>query len=356
MSWAAIGASVAGAVVAGGLSAASASAMQPHAPNAATSGRKGVLADLRTLPGRRALENAARLGIAVDYPTGRRTPIYGPAPVYRDGRGIVQHGTPQIVGYTPEVRHVDFSGMGDADVQATVARITAEHGLETQQRYGEDFARTARQQADLADPLGSAARVRLHEELMQREQGREDKPHPVADELNTQIEQDLQRGRAISPEAQKLIAEMTARRGGAAGGVTANIEGDLSTNAGAEQRLQQRDQHGLSFLSSGATPEDVDYRRRQQSLADMSSFLAGRGPTAQFQSLSSAGARGGATPQFRGPALPGPNPNAAALGQQGALTNYGQQVQQVTGNVNNWFAGLTTALRGAGAVVAANQA
>ncbi len=70
-------------------------------------------------------------------------------------------------------------------------------------------------------------------------------------------------------------------------------------------------------------------------------------------SESSTGARAGATPQFHGPTLPGPNPNAAAIGQQGALTNYNQQIQQATGNVNNWFAGLTTALRGGQAVAAA---
>lgn len=322
-------------------------------PNAAASGRKGVLADLQTLPGRRALENAARLGTAVDYDTGRRRPIYGPRPVIVDARThVAHHGPPPIIGYEPITRHIDFSGMGDADVQSEIARITAEHALNTQQRFGVDFAKVARAQADLADPLGAQARGRLFDELSQREQNRQDLAHPVADELQGAIQADLDRGGAISPEAQQLVDQMTARRGGSGAGVSADIAGDLSTNAGSEARRASRDQHALSFLSSGTTPEDVDYRRRQQSLSDMASFLAGRGPTAQFGALSTAGARAGTTPQFQGPALPGSNPNAAAIGQQGALTNYGQQVGQITGNVNNWFAGLTTALRGGQAAAA----
>jgi hypothetical protein len=358
MSWAAIAAAVIGAGASAGIAAASAPDI--HTPNLGASSRKQVLADLMTLPGRRALENAARAGAEVDFPTGRMAPVV----LTKDGREVVLpggnpdnydfgSGVTRVLRWQPETKHADFRGKGDADVQSELARQMAELELASQQKYGVDYATEARHQEELADPLGFAARKTLHDELAKRDEALGKAGHPVADELDAQVLGDLQRGRGISPDAQKLVDDIMARRGGAGGGVTANVTGSLEQGPQAEQRLARAQQHALGFLSSGATPEDVDYRRRQQSLADMGNFISGRTPEAQFGALS--GAQQGSTPQFRAPALPGPDPNAAALGQQGALTNYSQQVRNATTQVGDWFTGLSTAIRGAGAVVAANR-
>ena len=76
-----VGAAIAAAVLGGIASAGVAAALrpgQPGAPDLAASSRAGVLADLQALPGRRAVEAAARLGVPVDYATGR-TVNYLPA-------------------------------------------------------------------------------------------------------------------------------------------------------------------------------------------------------------------------------------------------------------------------------------
>jgi len=354
MSMAAIGASVAGAAVAAGLAYATRPTFDQ--PNLAASGRRGVEADLRTLPGRRMLENAARLGTAVDYPTGRRIPIYP------DGT----HGTPSgeggaldllAVRYEPEMRHADFTGMGDADVASELARRSAELQLDLSRRYGDQFIDSARAQEEASDPLGTQARHLLYDEITKREEHRGETDRPVAKELDAQILEDLKTGRGLDTDQSAAVQDVLNRRGGTgsigadeAGGT---LETGIATGLSGEARLQQRLQHAMSYLGSGATPEDVDYRERQQSLADMASFLSGQTPTAQFRNLS--GGQQGAAPQIQGPALPGPNPNAATLGQAGAVQSFNDRVRAQASTVSPWFAGLSALTRGAGSVVAANN-
>lgn len=341
MSFAVVGGSLIG--LAGTAAVAALTNKNVDQPDMTESSRKTVLADLRTLPGRRMLEAAARKGTAVDYPTGRQIPIYGSKGAF---------GQRKIIGYQPELKHADFTGKGDADVAGELGRQMANLSLGTQQKYGVEFATEARKQAELADPLGFAARKTLGEQLMQRD-AHPQPVNPMAGVVDAQILADLQQGRGLSGDAAAAIAEMAARRGGAAAGVTGDFQAGLEQGPEAEARNLRAQQHALSFLSSGATPEDVEYRRKQQSLADMGKFLSGRTPEAQFASLS--GAQQGATPRARAPGLPGPDASAGTTGQQGALLNYSQQVKQVTGNVNDWFSGLSSLVKLGGAGVAASK-
>lgn len=352
MSWAAVSAALISATASAGIAAASAPNIST--PNAAAASRRTVLSDLRTLPGRRMLEQAARLGTSVDYPTGRSISVYQrpDGTEVRIGPGeTAPIGIGTLVRTEPETRHADFSGMGDADVQSELARQTASLELANQQQYGVPFAQLQRQQLELSDPLGFQAREKLHDELVARDQAAQaGGPHPVADELGGQVLDTLQRGRGLSPAAQDIVNQVMAERGGAGGGVTADIQKELEQGPQAEQRLQQAQQGALGFLSSGATPEDVNYRRREQSIADIGRFLGGASPVAQFGALS--GAQRGTTPQFASPNLIGVDQGAGAAGQQGALSNYSGQVRNATTQVNDWFAGLSSLMHGAGAIAA----
>lgn len=360
MSWAAITASVIGA----GLSAGVAAASQPgtvKAVDQAKSSRKAILADLKMLPARRILDRAAQLGLAVDYPTGEREPIYDKDPVWVPEKVQLKYnkGAPyrvvtpgywdtsksKIVGYKPKTKHADFRGAGQIDVDAAVARGTAEGLLGVQQKYGTQFVDEARKQQEAADPLGTAARKAMFDEINRIREGRDEVEHPVSDALDAQMMQELDLGRQLSPEAEAELARVLQQRAAGGDAATADVERELESNVEAEQRFQDRLQRGMGYLASGATPEDRRFREVQTDIANLAAALGGRTPQSQFASL--AGGQQGATPQARAQALPQLNPNAGALGQQGAMFNYQQGIQQAANQVSPWFAGLSTAIKGA---------
>jgi hypothetical protein len=97
-------------------------------------------------------------------------------------------------------------------------------------------------------------------------------------------------------------------------------------------------------LSSGASPTDAAFREKQNSLANMSSFLAGRTPQSQFASLS--GAQTGAAPQPQGTPLVGQNPNMMQLGDQAGANTYAAGVRNVANTVSPWYAGLSLVTQG----------
>lgn len=368
MSWAAIAAAVVGA----GVNAGVAYASRPDQPDPAKSSRRTVLADLKTLPGRRMVDQAARLGIAVDYPTGRAKQQWvnkSLSDALADGditqetfdrylksgrRGRRTFSPDSVIKVkgklTPETAHADFTGFGDADVQAKMARQMADIQAELSRKYGQQFVDEARKQQEMADPQGVAARRMLASEINRIESERQNAQRPVADRMDAQILQELQAGRGITPEASAAAADIVRRRAesGSGGNVDlAGIEEELTTGPRGQQRLQERLQKAMGWLSSGATPEDVDYRRRQQSMANMANFLSGRTPTAEFGALS--GAQRGATPMAQGPALVGMNPNIQQFGQQAGIQQLNVAANQAANNVNPWFAGIAGLLKAGGA-------
>ncbi len=371
------------AVVGAGLSAGLAYASRPDIPDPAKSSRATVLAGLRTLPGQRTVEQAARLGTRVEYPTGksertfenrqmslndalaqgyisqaefdRRIRPPGQAPG-RPGFGgpAVDPATATIevrvpTGVRQQTREAGFTGYGDADVQGKLARAMAEIQLDLQKKYGTQFAEEAAKQLEQADPEGTAARRLLAEKINEMEAGRKDRERPVASALDTAIFDELQRGRDVDPEAEEIARAVLARRGGTTltGG---DVTGELAAGPAGDERLRARMQKSLSFLGSGTAPEDAAYREEQQSLANMANFLSGRTPQSQFQSLS--GGQQGAAPQFRGPTLPNVDPNLNQNATNAGLQNYAQNIRNVSTQVSPWFAGLSAAVNG----VAAYQA
>lgn len=381
----AIWAGIITAVVGAGLSAGLAAASAPDFPDPTKSSRATVLAALRALPGQRAVEQAARLGTSVDYPTGRmvrqfETRNMSLASALKEGfitqqeynrhlnstltQGKGGVGPPnsnidpnttmidvQIPkGSVAETRHVDFTGYGDADIQGRLARANAANTLELQQKYGEDFAREALRQQALADPEGTAARALLADKINEMEAARKTRERPVAEALDRSVMDEVDLGRGVDSATQDAIARTLARRGDTTL-ETGDVSDEMARGLQGEERLRQRLQKGTGYLSSGVSPEDAAYREEQQSLANMANFLGGRTPQSQFSSLS--GGQQGASPQARAPGLPGVDPNLMQQGAQAGLQNYSAGVRAAANQVSPWFAGLNLAVNGANAAGAA---
>lgn len=383
MSWAAIASTVIGA----GLSAGVAAASKPDLVNPATTSRRVSLASLRALPGQRQVELAARLGIPVDYATGRRLPGYENRQVSLTdalAQGYINQGQydeairgrsgrnqagrvigPDIAPKRPEdlisirvptggleTRHADFTGYGDADVQGKLAQAMAEIQLGLQQKYGTQFIEEAKKQEALADPEGTAARALLAEKINAMDEARRTRERPVADTLEAQMRDELARGRAVDPEAAAAAESILARRGDTtlkAGDVT----NELQAGPLGDERLRQRLQEGIGYYGSGQSPTDAAYREEQQSLANMASFLRGQTPQSQFGSLRAG--QQGASPMPQGPSLPGVSPDLVGQSQNAGLQNYQSGIRSLTSQVNPFFAGLNAIVQGIGTYQAAQR-
>lgn len=364
------------AVVGAGLSAGLAAASAPDYANPASSSRKVSAAQLRALPGQRQVEQAARLGQKVEYDTGKVTPKWEKKEmsaaealrlgyitkvkydqVTKSSRGARGNGplTPTLDPETTMVnvrvkaapkavtRTADFTGYGEADVQGKVARSMAEIGLDLQKKYGADFVAEAKRQQELADPEGTAARRLMADEINRMEEERKTKQRPVAGMLDSQVIGELQRGTGLGDPATASIEQVLRDRGDTTVGA-GDIAGELESGPEGEARKQARVQKALSYLSSGASPEDAAYREKQQSLANMASFLGGRTPQSQFKSLS--GGQQGAAPQPVGPALPNVGPGGQAQANVAGLETYAQGIRNTANNVSPWFAGLSLLTKG----------
>lgn len=359
MSFAAIGASLAGAVVSAGLAYAMRPSM-PDSPDAARSSRDAVLADLRTLPGRRQVEALARLGQRGEYLTGTAR-FYVPNNLTEEQRrglaalslrpGEQVEGrqlevlarlgiTPRRVG---ETRTADFTGLGDAEVEGRLARAMAENELELSRKYGAEFIDLAREQGELADPEGAAARRLLASEIDRM--ARTERARPVSAALEGQMVEDLSAGRGLTADVADQVAAVQRRRAGAGDAASVDLANELETGVTGENRLRDRLGHAMAHLSSGQTPEDQRYRDEQQAMANMAAFLSGRTPQSQFG--ANRGAQAGATLNAPMAPLPGQNPQGAALFQGADLTSFQQGAAAQRGQVSPWFAGLNTLLRGA---------
>jgi hypothetical protein len=119
--------------------------------------------------------------------------------------------------------------------------------------------------------------------------------------------------------------------------------------AACDQQQQQRQAQALDFLQSGVSPEDVTYRRVQQSLSNLGNFVNGQTPEAQFASLSGAGQ--GAAPFNPGNVQsPSINTNSSLQGLQNAAEIYSGNVNWAEQQANPWTVGLSS-LAGAGSIL-----
>lgn len=386
------------AVVMAAVSAAVSQAMAPkiNTPNASAATKAGVESDIATLPARRAIEAAARMGTRVEIPSGVSQTGYEytvPKSVWNglgkavksqlrldsvtpEGDSVRVRGFQNPNGFgpltgvgtdgaqiplftsldtfkKPEIITADFTGIGDFDTARKVANQLAQAQLDTQKKYGLGFIESAKAQQELADPEGTAARKLLADQIMaESAKLKTDQAQPVATTLDADVLRQLQAGRNLDPEEQAALAGVQRERGALGDVSTENIGETMTTGTAGENRLLGRENLATQWLASGATPEDVNYRRRQQAMSNMANFLRGQTPQSQFASLS--GAQQGATPAVTGAPLPAQNPNAGAQGMNLAANTFQARLGALQ-NQSSWWAGINTALQGVQTYAAATR-
>lgn len=276
--------------------------------------------------------DAARAELRTATATAQSIQSNGGEAIYQDAQGNVVS--------RDEALEADFTGLGDADKAGANADKMAASMLELQRKYGADFVAEARKQAEQADPEGWAARKKLFDEVMADSARVEDRTlaktiqQQMLDELNAGGGTDAATNREIE---QFLTAQQAARGGGY--GKADEYERAMGVGQAAEARRVQRQQRAMAWLTSGATPEDADYRQRQQRMGNLSNFMSGTTPTAQFQSLS--GAQNGAAPFVAGPGAPQVSmeglQNAGNAGAQFAQGTYNTQSNYAAGQADPWM-------------------
>ena len=245
----------------------------------------------------------------------------------------------------------DFTGFGEADVQSKLAKENAANVLALQKKYGPEFIKEALKQQELADPEGTAARRMSYDLIQQQIEKNPDRP--VGDLLDSQVSEQLAAGKGLTKVSNDVLRDAVARSLAARGdsGEGADFSQPLTTGFAGEDRAAAGRAKAQAWLSSGNTPEDVRYRREQQNMSNLSSFINGATPQSQFAALS--GAQNGAAPFV--PARPGPQMgnSAGAAGQQFAQQSWQTQLGAQANQVSPWLAGLSAMLTGTGAVAGA---
>ena len=235
--------------------------------------------------------------------------------------------------------YADFTGFGEADVQGKIAEDYADLVIELGDKYGQQFVEEARKQLELSDPEGMAAREKMGQMIEQ--QAEETPERPVADLMDQQVGEQLEAGNrldAMSRDVLDASLQDALRARGQTGSVDQFAQ-PMETGLAGDARRQAGIQKALGWLSSGATPEDVQFRREQQNLANMGAYIGGRTPQAEFANLS--GAQQGATPMRGGSQLPTMNQNAGQSSQQAALSDWQTQMGYEANQANPWMAGLS---------------
>lgn len=222
----------------------------------------------------------------------------------------------------------DFTGLGDADNAAIISDKMAQTLLDIQKDYGPEFIKQRLKDLEQADPKGYAARKQLFDKIIADSESNPNRP--LAEDTQKQVLSLLEKGGQLSAGAgsqteqvQQGVRGKQLRSGIYLGNAPASEEASAVEGASEAQRTA-RQQQAIQFQTSGVSPEDVEYRRIQQSLGNLGAFVNGQSPTAQFQSLS--GAQGGAAPfTTTGGSNVGLNPNAAQQGINNANSIYGIQ-------------------------------
>lgn len=184
----------------------------PPPPDYAAANREGIEADIETLPVRKLIEAAARMGTKATYTDA-------------DGNE----------------KTVDFTGFGDIDqtrqqleFMTESADTIAEAQISTQEKFGERFVAQRMKELEQSDPLGTKVRKMLGEEAIKDlEAG-----YGLGDELRKQVEQSVRGAQAA--------------RGNLLGQASGQAEAFALGDAAIRLR-QQRLANAASFLS-GVTP------------------------------------------------------------------------------------------------------
>jgi len=281
----------------------------PDPPNYNQAAREGVYADLESYPLRYLVEAASRMGGRVNI----------------------------------EGQDYDFTGLGDADNAAVMSARMAQTLLDIQRDLGPEFIRQRLEELRQADPRGYEARRELFDRIMAQAEAQPDRP--LAEDLQASIVNELTSAgrldRNMLNEIQQTVRGGQVARGNYLGPAATAAESGAVVRASDALRTNQQ-QQAVGFLGSGVTPEDVEYRRIQQSMANLGNFVSGTTPTAQFSSV--AGAGNGAAPFVTGtPNSQITNPGAGQQGVNQALAMYTGNVNWAQNQVNPWVAGTSAA-------------
>lgn len=245
----------------------------------------------------------------------------------------------------------DFSGLGEADTARVVSDQMAKTLLAISKEKSPAIIAQRLEELKAADPKGYAARQQLFDKIIAEASANPDRP--LATETNNLIQAELSKGVGFNDDKQRREFQDTIRGRQAATGITRGAskvseeaKGMLSAGEGLRN---QRQQSALELLTSGATPEDIAYRKLQQDLGNLGSFANGTTPEAQFGQVSAA--QGGPV-SFTGNGVNTnlTDPNAAGNAINNMLKNWTTTQNWNQSQANPWMAALSTGVSGAGAI------
>lgn len=238
----------------------------------------------------------------------------------------------------------DFGGLSNADAASKVSSQTAQALLDIQNNYGPAYIKQRLADLQQSDPAGYAAYQQLFDRIQTDATTNPDRP--MAADLQNQVQTMLSTSGQLDANGTRQVQNQV-RAGQALNGITLGNEPaaqESTALVGASDNLRaSQQQQAESYLGSGVSPQDVTYRRIQQSLANLGAFQNGQTPTAEFGQLS--GAQSQAAPQtatnYSTPASLNPGASSAE-GLNFANSLYGQTSQFQNQQANPWLSGLTT--------------
>ena len=242
-------------------------------------------------------------------------------------------------------KNYNFTGLGNAAQNAAISGQMAQTMLGLQQQYGPAYIQQRLADLQQSDPAGYAARQQLFSKVLADAQATPNRP--LAADTQQQIMSLLGQGSNLStgPGSETEAVQQGVRGQQLANGIflgnaPASQEASALVNAG-DQMQKERQNQAMSFLQSGVSPEDVTYRRVQQSLSNLGNVINGQSPEAEFASLS--GAQNGAAPFNPGQVTsPTVNTGAPLMGEQNAANIYSGQVNWAKSQANPWTTGLSS--------------
>lgn len=244
----------------------------------------------------------------------------------------------------------DFTGLGQADTAGRVSDQLAQTLLDLQREKSPAIIAQRLAELKAADPEGYASRQQLFDRIMSDAEQNPDRP--VATDLQNLIQNEISKGAGFDDARQESQVRDSARGQQVARGTylgNAATTNEARTVVGAGETLRnQREQNALNLLQSGASPEDVAYRRQQQNIANLGSFVNGQTPTAQFGQVS--GAQRGPAGTYGGNPNINFDPNAAGQGLNNSLNIWQGNYDFANSQANPWLSAFSTAFNTAGTV------
>ncbi len=249
----------------------------------------------------------------------------------------------------------DFTGLGQADTAKVVSDKMAATLLAISKEKSPQLIAQRIEELKAADPKGYAARQQLFDTIMA--EANKNPGNGLSRATTDAIQNELARGSGFADDKQKQEFQNTirgkqAKTGIILGNSKINEEAQGLTAAG-EALQNDRQNSALKLLESGSTPEDIAYRRMQQSMGNLAAFANNTTPEAQFGQVSS-GQAGPVTFGTTGQNTNTFNPNAAGQGVNSMLQNWTTTQGWQNSQSNPWLAGASSIASAAGAIKGIN--